>query len=89
MLEVQSSIKAINEARQADGEEGKVSKHDNDPQLMGEAKTAMNDVFDKNVNSGNDFTLEERVYSHADCRPEAHVCQCEESPPSPSATRNQ
>ena len=50
MLEVQSNIKKINEARHANGKEEKVNK-DDDPQLMGEAKTAMNDMFDMNVNS--------------------------------------
>ena len=33
MLKAQSNIKTINEARQADGEEEKVSKHNDDPQL--------------------------------------------------------
>ena len=61
MLKAQSNIKTINEARQADGEEEKVSKHDDDPQLMGEAKTAMNDVLDMNVNSGNSLSLEDRI----------------------------
>ena len=46
MLEAQSNIKKINEARHADGEEEKISKEDNDPQLMGEARTAMDDVAD-------------------------------------------
>ncbi len=48
MLEAQSNI---NEARHADGQEEKVSKPDNDPHLMGEAKTAMDDVLDRNDNS--------------------------------------
>ena len=38
-----------------------VSKEDDDPQLLGEAKTAMHDVFDMNAITCNDFTLEERV----------------------------
>jgi len=50
MLEAQSNIK-INEARYADHEDGKISK-DDQPQLMGEAKTAMN-VIDMNVNSSS------------------------------------
>ena len=50
MLEAQSNIKQINEARLASGPEERVNKNDDDPQLMGEAKTAMNDVFDMNVN---------------------------------------
>ena len=60
MLEAQSNIKKINEARHADGEE-KISKEDDKPQLMGEAKTAMNDVIDMNVKSSSDLSLESRV----------------------------
>jgi len=48
MLEAQSDIK-INEARHADGEE--ISK-DDEPQLIGELKTAMN--IDMNINSSSD-----------------------------------
>ena len=61
MLEAQSNIKEINEARHADGEEEKISKEDNDPQLMGEARTAMDDVADMNVKSSTDLPLESRV----------------------------
>ena len=62
MLDAQSKIKEINEARQADGEEKRVSKEDNDPQLMGEAKTAMHDMADMIMNhSSNQLGLEERV----------------------------
>ena len=61
MLEAQSNIKKINEARHADGEEEKISKEDNDPQLMGEARTAMDDVADMNVKSSTDLPLESRV----------------------------
>ena len=48
MLAARSNVKQINEARQADGEE-KLSKEDDDPQLIGEAKTAMHDVLDMNT----------------------------------------
>ena len=61
LLEAQSNIKQINEARLASGPEERVNKNDDDPQLMGEAKTAMNDVLDMNVNSCNQLSLEERV----------------------------
>ena len=61
MLAARSNVKQINEARQADGEEEKLSKEDDDPQLLGEAKTAMHDVLDMNVIACNDLTLEERV----------------------------
>ena len=61
ILEAQSNIK-INEARHADGEEEKISKEDDEPQLMGEAKTAMNDVIDMNVKSSSDLLpLKSRV----------------------------
>ena len=61
MLAARSNVKQINEARQADGEEEKMSKEDDDPQLLGEAKTAMHDVFHMNAITCNDFTLGERV----------------------------
>ena len=61
MLEAQSSIRKINEARQADGEQEMVNKEDDDPQLIGEAKNAMDEVFDMNVNSGDDLSLEDRI----------------------------
>ena len=61
ILDAQSKIKEINEARQADGEEKRVNK-DNDPQLMGEAKTAMRDMADIIVNHSSDqLGLEERM----------------------------
>ena len=65
MLAARSNVKQINKARQADGEEEKLSKEDDDPQLLGEAKTAMHDVLDMNVIACNDLTLEEG--SHAEC----------------------
>ena len=62
ILDAQSKIKEINEARQADGEEKRNNKVDNDPQLMGEAKTAMHDMADMIVNYSSDqLGLEERV----------------------------
>ena len=52
----------INEARQADGEEKRVNKEDNDLKLMGEVKTAMHDMADMIVNHLSDqLGLEERV----------------------------
>ena len=45
MLEAQSNIKKINEA---DGE-GKISNDDDKPQLMAEAKTALNDGHERQV----------------------------------------
>jgi len=63
MLEAQSNVKKINEARHADHEE-KISK-DDEPQLMGEAKTAMN-VIDMNINSFSDLSLDRVQSSHAE-----------------------
>ncbi len=61
MLEARTNIKKINEARQADGQEEKISKEDDAPQLMGEAKIAMNDVLDMNDNLCDMLSLEDRV----------------------------
>ena len=62
MLEAQSTVKDINEARQADGEEKRFSKEDNDPQLPGEAKSAMHDMVDiMDGHSSDQPSLEERV----------------------------
>ena len=60
-LEAQSKIKKINDARQTGEEQEMVSKEYDDPQLVGEAKNAMNDVFDMNVNSDDDLSLEDRI----------------------------
>ena len=62
MLKAQSNIKKINEARQADGVEEKVNKEDDDPQLMGEAKTAMKEVVE--MNNSDTLTLEDRKACH-------------------------
>ena len=61
MLQVRANIKKINDARQADGEEHKMSKQDDDPQLMGEARTAMKELFDMNAHPANTLSLEQRV----------------------------
>ena len=61
ILDAQSTIKEIDEARQADGEEKWVNE-DNDLKLMGEAKTAMHDMANVVVNHSSDqLSLEERV----------------------------
>ena len=60
MLAAASNVKKINEARQKDGEEEKVEE-DDDPQLIGEAKTAMTDVLTMNVNTSDKLSVEERV----------------------------
>ena len=61
MLQTQASIKKINDARQADGEEHKISKEDDEPQLMGEARAAMKELFDMNSNPADTLSLEQRV----------------------------
>ena len=61
-LEAAANVKKINEAREADDKEEKVSEEDDDPQLIGEAKTAMADV----VSSSSDkLTLYRRKKVHA------------------------
>ena len=55
------AVKKINDARQADGEENTISKEDDEPQLMGEARAAMKDLFDMNTNPANTLSLEQRV----------------------------
>ena len=52
VLEAAANVKKINEAREADG------KEDNDPQLIGEAKTA---VVSMNISASDKLTLEDRV----------------------------
>ena len=61
MLHAQANFKKINEARQADGEEHKISKEDDEPHLMGEARAAMKDLFDINTNQPDTLSLEQRV----------------------------
>ena len=61
---MQSKMMDIGEARQADGEEKRVNKEDDDdPQLMGEAKTAMHDMTDMLVNhsTSNKLIFEDRI----------------------------
>ena len=93
MLAARSNIKVINEARQAESPEEKVSK-DDDPQLIGEAKMAMNDVVDLGANS--ELSLDDRVAMlnddqrrlfdnvkahllHQQCH-EANECSCDLKP---------
>ena len=67
ILETQSKIKDLTEARQADGDEQRVN-NDNDPKLMGEAKNAMHDMFDMMANqSSNPLSPEERGHVKGTC----------------------
>ena len=61
MLQAWANIKKINDARQADGEEHKISNRDDDPQLLGEAKTAMKELFDMNAHPADTQSLKQRV----------------------------
>ena len=61
MLQARANIKQINDARQADGEEHKISKQDDDPQLLGEAKTAMKELFNMNAHPADTLSLKQRV----------------------------
>ena len=61
MLKARTNIKAISEARQADGVQERVIERDNDPELPGEAKSAMKNMCEMNANASSDLTLEERV----------------------------
>ena len=62
MLKAQENLKAITDARKLSvPEEHGDNKSDDEPQLMGEAKAAMQDVQDMNNSSDDDITLNERV----------------------------
>ena len=63
ILDAQSKMTEINEARKADSEEKRVNKDDDNPQLMGEAKTAMHDMTDMLVNhsTSDQLSFEDRI----------------------------
>ena len=58
MLAAASNVKKINDTRQKEDQEEKVEE-DDDPQLIGEANTAMTDVL--TMNSSDKLSVEERV----------------------------
>ncbi len=60
MLKVRSTITAINKSRKEDPLVEKSSTEDNEPQLLGEAKSAMQDLQDLNVQPPDQLSLEER-----------------------------
>ena len=60
MLEAQENLRSINEARRENDVDG-TNKEDEDPQLPGQAISAMEDMQEMNAKSSNDLTLEERV----------------------------
>ena len=62
MLKAQENLKAITDARKLSvPEEHGDNESDDEPQLMDEAKAAMQDVQDMNDSSDDDITLDERV----------------------------
>ena len=62
MLKAQENLKAITDARKLSvPEEHGDNESDDEPQLMGEAKAAMQDVQDMNDSSDDDITHDERV----------------------------
>ena len=61
MMKARSMVKDINEATEADGVEEKINPEDDNPQLLGQANLAMQDVFDMNKKNKNPLTLHERV----------------------------
>ena len=61
MLKVQQKLKAISDARKSDiANEERSRELENDPQLLDEAKSAMQDVHDMKDKS-DDLTLDDRV----------------------------
>ena len=61
MLKAQQKLKAISDARKSDVADEEPSRElENDPQLLGEAKSAMQDVHDMKDKS-DDLTLDDRV----------------------------
>ena len=57
MLAAASNVKSINDARQANEKE---VQDDDEPQLLGQATTAMTDVLDMNVSSSDQLTLDQK-----------------------------
>ena len=60
MLAAAANVKSINDARQTYPDE-KESEEDNEPQLLGEARTAMSEVVDMKASTPGQMTLDERV----------------------------
>ena len=60
MLAATSNVKSINEARQANMEE-KEANEDNEPQLLGEARTAISEVLHMKASTSGQLTLSDRV----------------------------
>ena len=56
MLAAALTVKVINDARQAEKLEEKEVEDDDEPQLLGEARTAMSDVLDMRLSSHDQLT---------------------------------
>ena len=64
-LQAQATVNEARRAEAKDEKEEKDNKEDDEPQLMGEANSAMNDLMDLNANNADDksnqLSLDERV----------------------------
>ena len=60
MLAAASTVKVINDAWQVEKLEKKEIEEDDEPQLLGEARTAMSDYIDMRLSSHDHLTLDER-----------------------------
>ena len=95
MLKAQSTLRKINEARKAEAVQQE-SKEDEEIQVLGEAKSAMQDMAEMNANPSDSIPLDERVemlnadqrriYDHVRTHLLHHkqhedgICQCEIKP---------
>ena len=70
MLKMQSNLKTISDARPADAT-SEDDEDEDDPQLFGQAKSAMQDVLHINTKK-SDLTLHERM-TMLKCRSEANL----------------
>ncbi len=61
MLSAQATVRSINEARKANAVQEEVDTEDDGIQVLGEAKSAMQDMHDMDANPPNSLTLEQRV----------------------------
>ena len=93
-LQAQATAKEINEARRAeakDESEEKDNKEDEEPQLMGEANSAMNDLMTSNANNADgqvQLVVYRRKSDYVKCQSETYILKCEESPYPPKTTQS-
>ena len=60
MLTARSNVRSISEMRQTDAQEKEVEE-DNEPQPIGEARTAMSEVLNMKTSEPGELTLHERI----------------------------